>query len=433
MKFAIAVHGTRGDIEPAAAVARTLQLRGHEVRLAVPPNLVEFVESAGLVAAACYGPDSQQQLQSKVFRDWWTLRNPVTALRQARAYVMEGWEGMGETLARIAAGADLILTGTTYQEVAANVAEAQGIPFAALHYFPMRVNPHILPVSLPAPLLEGLWTAAEWAHWRMLKPADDAQRRGLGLPKSRTRSVRRMVEQSGLEIQAYDPVFFPGLAEEWGGRRPLVGGLSLELPTPADAPVHAWIDAGRPPIYFGFGSMMIDNAVEFITTITQVCRDIGERALIGTGSLAPDGLPATHDVMTVRAISFAEIFPRCSAIVHHGGAGTTMASVRSGVPTLALWCAADQPVWATQVKRLGVGTSRRLSSTTPETLRQDLQTVLAPACSARAREVADRMIPVNDSLTTTADLLEELAGRRAASGTANFEQTLPTMSGRACG
>ncbi|WP_433996825.1 glycosyltransferase [Bradyrhizobium liaoningense] len=68
--------------------------------------------------------------------------------------------------------------------------------------------------------------------------------------------------------------------------------------------------------------------------------------------------------------------------VRHGGAGTTAASVRSGVPTLILWIGADEPVWATQIKRLGVGTSRRLSATTRKTLHDDLRTVLGAVCVA---------------------------------------------------
>lgn len=433
MKFAIAVHGTRGDVEPAVAVALELQRRGHDVSMAVPPNLVAFVESAGILPARVYGPDSQKQVESAVFREWWRLRNPVAAVRHARAYVMEGWEGMGQTVAQMATGANLILSGTTYQEVAANVAEARGVPFAALHYFPMRANAHILPVRLPEPILDGLWAAAEWVHWRLLKPADDAQRRSLGLPSSRTRAVRRMIEQGALEIQAYDPLFFPGLAEEWRGKRPLVGGLSLERPAPADEPVRAWIDAGRPPINFGFGSMMIDNPREVIAMFVKTCRDLGERALIVSGQFAPGHAGATDDIMVVPAVNHAQIFPRCSAIVHHGGAGTVTASLRSGRPILVLWVGADQPVWAAQVKRLGVGTSRRLSATTSRTLRDDLQLVLGPACGAKAREAASRMTPLRDSLAAAADLLEKRAARHVSVRAGSPDEPCPKVSGPACG
>jgi UDP:flavonoid glycosyltransferase YjiC (YdhE family) len=209
MRFAVAVHGTRGDVEPCAAVALELLRRGHQVRIAVPPNLVGFVESAGLERAATYGVDSQKQLEADVFRDWWKLQNPMIVLRRSREYVTEGWAEMSATLDTLAEDADLILTGTTYQEVAANVAEARAIPLAALHYFPCRMNSRVLPVPIPGPVLRTGWSAVEWGHWRVLKGAEDEQRRTLGLPPARVRAVRRIVEDGALELQAYDEQFFP--------------------------------------------------------------------------------------------------------------------------------------------------------------------------------------------------------------------------------
>lgn len=412
IKFAIAVHGTRGDIEPAAVVARELRHRGHDVRMAVPPNLVGFAKSAGLCSVDCYGPDSQRQLEAEVFHDWFKLRNPVKVLRQAREYLADGWADMSATLTRLATGADMILSGTTYQELAANVAEAHGVPFATLHYFPVRANNHILPVRLPLSLVEPLWSVAEWSHWRLLRPAYDAQRRALGLPHSRIRAVRRMVESGVLEIQAYDKVFFPGLEAQWGWKRPLVGTLTLQSATDFDDSVNSWIAAGRPPIYFGFGSMPVDRPAETVAMIANACRELGERALICSGALSLERTAATLDVMIVPSVNHAAVLPRCHAAVHHGGAGTTAASVRSGVPTLVLWIGADQPVWATQIRRLGVGTSRRFSATTRATLRHDLRTVLEPGCAARARQVASLMTPPGQSLTTTVALLEELAALR---------------------
>lgn len=381
--------------------------------MAVPPNLVAFAEAAGLASVESYGPDSQQQLEAEVFRDWFKLRNPVKVLRQAREYLTDGWADMSETLAGLAAGADLILSGTTYQEVAANVAEAQGSPFAALHYFPVRANNHILPVRLPPRLIDPLWSTAEWSHWRLLKPAYDEQRRALGLPASGMRAVRRLVEHGALEIQAYDKVFFPGLEEQWGWKRPLVGAMTLECATDSDGFVNSWIGAGRPPIYFGFGSMPVDKPAETVALIMMTCRELGERALICSGVLPLEGMAPTKEVMIVPSVNHAEVFPRCRAIVHHGGAGTTAASVRSGIPTLVLWVGADQPVWATQIERLGVGTSRRFSATTRETLQDDLRTVLGSGCAARAREVGSQMTPPGQSLTITVALLEGLAAKHA--------------------
>jgi len=111
-------------------------------------------------------------------------------------------------------------------------------------------------------------------------------------------------------------------------------------------------------------------------------------------------------------MNHAAIFPACRAVVHHGGAGTTAAGMRAGVPTLILWVTADQPIWAAQVKRLKVGSSRRFSGTTKESLVAELRGILNPHYVARARQVASQMTEPAESITATADLLEKSASKR---------------------
>lgn len=417
MKFVVAVHGTRGDIEPCAAVSLELQRRGHDVRLAVPPNLVAFVSRTNLPPAVPYGVDSQQQLDADIFRKYWKIQNPLIALREVREYITQGWAEMSTTLTPLAAGADLILTGTTYQEVAANVAEYYGVPLAAFHYFPARANSQALPVPLPPGLVRSAWAVVEWVHWRVLKEADDAQRRELGLPKATVRAVRRIVEGGALEIQAYDEVFFPHLAAEWGGSRPLVGSLTVELGTDTDDEVASWIAAGTPPIYFGFGSMPVSSPDDAVAMITDVCAELGERALISTGvwDLSETAATPGDHVKLVKAVNHAAVFPKCRAVVHHGGSGTTAAGVRAGVPTLILWVGADQPVWATQIKRLKVGTGLRFSRTTRDSLLDALRSLGQPGYVTRAREVATQMTTPAASVAAAADLLEAAARGNGAS------------------
>ncbi|BBY15557.1 hypothetical protein MLIT_11490 [Mycolicibacterium litorale] len=391
-----------------------LARRGHEVRTAVPPNLVSFVDECGLGTPVTYGVDSQQQLDADIFREWYKLRNPLTVLREAREYVVEGWAQMSRSLDELADGADLILTGTTYQELAANVAEAHGIPLSALHYFPVRPNTKVLPVPLPSAVVGPAWAVGEWAHWRVLKGAEDDQRRELGLPPAGTRAVRRMLEAGALEIQAYDEIFFPGLAEEWGPDRPLVGAITLEKDTEVDDDVVSWIAAGTPPIYFGFGSMPVKSPADAIAMIEAACADLGERALICSGVLDIAGLSHGAHVKVVRSVNHAAVFPLCRAVVHHGGAGTTAAGVRAGIPTLVLWVGAEQPIWGSRVRALGVGDYQRFSSTTRKSLRQSLRKVLGRPYVERAREAAAAMTKPATSVGTAADLLEDAArdGRR---------------------
>jgi UDP:flavonoid glycosyltransferase YjiC (YdhE family) len=159
--------------------------------------------------------------------------------------------------------------------------------------------------------------------------------------------------------------------------------------------------------------MPVESPAEAIAMIDAVCAQMGERALISAGVWDSDDIGETsygEHVRLVGAVNHAAVFPACRAVVHHGGAGTTAAGMRAAVPTLILWVGADQPVWASQVKRLKVGISRRFSSTTRDRLLADLRTVLEPRFTARAREVATQLTKSGASVEVAADLLEEKAG-----------------------
>ena len=107
------------------------------LRVAAPPDLLDFVESAGLAAVACV-PDSGPI--PDFFRNSWEMRNTIRPVRETMEHVTQAWAEMSTTLTSLAEGADLLLTGVSYQEAAANVAEYHDIPLAALHYFPVQVN-----------------------------------------------------------------------------------------------------------------------------------------------------------------------------------------------------------------------------------------------------------------------------------------------------
>jgi UDP:flavonoid glycosyltransferase YjiC (YdhE family) len=380
--------------------------------MAVAPNMVDFVESAGLPAVR-YGPDSQEQLgaASDFIRNAMKIQHPSDIVRAVKDIYAQGWAEMGSTLTSLAAGADLLFTGHTYQGVALNVAEYHNIPLAGLHYFPVRVNGHLGLPSMPAlpPVTRSAMRAAWWLYWRITKEAEDAQRRELGLPRVAASAEQRMVERGALEIQAYDEVCFPGLAAEWGGRRPFVGALTMQLPTDDDDDVASWISAGKPPIYFSFGSTPVLSPAETVEMISAACAELGERALIYRGTGDSCDIPHPAHVEVVGLVNYATIFPACRAVVHHGGAGTTAAGLRAGKPTLILWDVADQPIWAAQVKRLKIGTARRFVSANSRSLVADLRTILQPSYERRAREVASRMTKPDVAVGTAADLLEKAA------------------------
>lgn len=387
MKFVVAGYGSRGDVEPCIAVAAELQRRGHDVQMAVtvPAELNTFVSSAGLTPVP-YGRDWRDLLSDNDFTSM--MQNLAGAIPQALDYVTRTLTEKTDTLLPLAAGADLIVAGMTEQGAATNIAELQQIPLASLHFFPWQI-------LQGGSMQDG--TAA---------PAGQAHRRRLGLPEQS--AVRP------LEIQAYDKLCLPRLADEWAGddRRPFVGALSLGLPADADDDALAWAAAGPPPVYFGFGSTPVESSADMVAVISAACTRVGTRALISLGPNELGGLVHPEHVKVVGEINHATVFPACRAVVHHGGAGTTAAGLRAGMPALILWNGLDQPMWAAAVTHLGVGLGRGFPESTLDSLTADLQVLLAPHCATRAREVAAQMTTAAESLAATADLLENAAVRK---------------------
>jgi UDP:flavonoid glycosyltransferase YjiC (YdhE family) len=183
----------------------------------------------------------------------------------------------------------------------------------------------------------------------------------------------------------------------------------MELPTDTDDEVLSWIAAGTPPICFGFGSIPVESPADTIAMISAACAQLGERALVCAAATDYSHITDSAHVKVVSTMNYAAAFPACRAVVHHGGAGTTAASLRGGVPTLILWTGFDQRIWGVRVKKLKVGTSRRFSATTEKSLVADLRRILAPGYLIRARELATRMTKPTDSVIAAADLVEKFA------------------------
>ena len=159
---------------PASLSAVSLLRRGHDVRMAVPPDLVGFAEAAGLAAVA-YGPDlnghGRKDLSTNLLRYFphrvWRIKDLDRMWRENWELSTQCWSEMSKTLMSLADGADLLLTGLIFEDGAANVAEYYDIPLATLHYFPLRANGQLLPF-LPAPLGRSAMTVFGWLSFGLL-------------------------------------------------------------------------------------------------------------------------------------------------------------------------------------------------------------------------------------------------------------------------
>jgi len=141
---------------------------------------------------------------------------------------------------------------------------------------------------------------------------------------------------------------------DWPTSWPQVGYLFLDDPKPLDPALEAWLEAGEPPVYVGFGSMSIADTARVCTEVIAAIRRTGRRGLVGAGwaGLGAKGVPTDWRVVT--DAPHARLFPRCAAIVHHGGSGTTASALRAGTPQVLVPHVLDQFYFAHRLRVLGL-------------------------------------------------------------------------------
>jgi UDP:flavonoid glycosyltransferase YjiC (YdhE family) len=131
--------------------------------------------------------------------------------------------------------------------------------------------------------------------------------------------------------------------------------LDSETDWQPSSELKAFLEAGNPPVYIGFGSMAGSNPEELARLVSQALASSGQRGLLltGWGGLSADLVP--DNVFVVDSVPHSWLFPRMAAVVHHGGAGTTAEGLRAGVPTVVIPFVFDQPFWGARIKALGFG------------------------------------------------------------------------------
>lgn len=428
MRFVFGLMGSRGDVQPALAVALELRRRGHEVTVGVAPNLVPLAARLGLDPHAV-GPDSGALLASSLVREEMRSANPRTRFRAVREVSAHGWDDFRADLVSLAGergSADVVVAGLLGQEVGSALAERIDAGFAALHYFPVRSNRSVKVVPGPEAVQEKAWGLGLRMRWELTREAENAQRVALGLPPARTRLQTRLRDRGAVEVQAYDPLLVPGLTREWGIQSPFAGFLALSeadrLRLGESGPGESgpgefgpgesgaddlgeWLAAGYPPIYVGFGSMPVADPARLVGDVAAATEDLGLRAIVSSGWNTFEVDVPDH-VRLVGAVDHAAVLPRCVAAVHHGGAGTTAAVLRAGIPSVVGWYSADQPVWGRLLADLGVGTSIRAGRLDRDRLREALGSVLMPVVRERAAEVAPMLVTPEVAVARAADALE---------------------------
>jgi transposase len=187
------------------------------------------------------------------------------------------------------------------------------------------------------------------------------------------------------------------------------GAWILPNVRPLPAELVAFLDAGTPPVYVGFGSMPMRASTDAAQVAIEAIRAQGRRALVGSGWADLALIDDRDDCIVIGEVNQQAHFGRVAPVEHHGGAGTTTTAARAGAPQVVVPQAADQPYWAGRVADLGVGTAHDGPTPTTESLSDALRTALTPETRARATAVAGTIR--TDGTTVAATLLLDAVSR----------------------
>ena len=374
MRVLLSTYGSRGDVEPLVGLAVQLRALGAEPRVCAPPD-EEFAELLAGVGVPLV-PFGQP---------WRSWVRPSAAEERTRR-VAEFIAAQYDTVAVAAQGCDVLLATGMSHFVARSVAEKVAIPHRYATFCPIQLNDQ------------------DAQNWNTLFGAPiNTHRASIGLPP--VDDVREFMLTDHPWLAA-DPTLGP-----WQLTSDLdvvhTGAWILPDERPLPDELVAFLDAGTPPVYVGFGSMRVptDGARAAIEAI----RAQGRRALVSRGWAGLALIDDRDDCFAVGEVNQQALFGRVAAVVHHGGAGTTTTAARAGAPQVVVPQAGDQPYWAGRVARLGIGAAHDGPAPTTESLSAALRTALAPQTRARATAVAGTIR--TDGAAVAATLLVDAGSR----------------------
>ncbi|MFE3737262.1 glycosyltransferase [Streptomyces sp. NPDC059134] len=402
MRVLLSTYGSRGDVEPLVGLAVRLRALGAEARVCAPPDeeFAELLAGAGVELVPL----------GKPVRTFMHGATPPSAAELARLRVEMVAEQF-DTVAAAAEGCDVLVAAGLAQVAARSVAERLGIRYVYASYHPVSLpSPHHPPAPREGwpPPPEGadnrtLWDLDARGITELFGDALNIRRASLGLPP--VDNVRDHVF-TGEPWLATDPVLGP-----WREPADLgvvrTGAWILPDGRPLPERLVAFLEAGAPPVYLGFGSMRAPEGLARVAV--EAIRARGRRAVVSRGWADLAVLDDRDDCLVVGEVNQQALFGRVAAVVHHGGAGTTATAARAGAPQVVVPQMVDQPYWAARVTALGIGAAHDGPTPTAASLSAALGTALSAGTRARARAVADTLR--TDGAEVAAKLLLDTATR----------------------
>ena len=388
MRVMLSTIGSRGDVQPLVALASHLKALGQDVRVCVPPDFREWIESLEIPVTAI-GPEVRKFAAS---RPPATQAKTQPTLEQRQQMAEATVATQFETVAAAAQGCDIIVAATALQVAARSVAEKMRIPYVFAAYSPTVLpSPHHpppplppLPGQTPPPTNDNreLWARDAARFNDLFGAAVNAHRASLGLAPVNDMRSHMLSDRPWL---AADPTLgpWPDPADEGVFQ---TGAWILRDERSLSRELQEFLESGEPPIYFGFGSTRAPQDAGHV--MLQAARALGRRAIVSRGWFDAPLVDNEADCLSIGEANVPALFSRVAAVVHHGGAGTTTAAALAGVPQVVIPDHYDQHYWAHRVHVLGIGTAHASGAPTTDSLTCALERTLRPEVAACARSVA---------------------------------------------
>lgn len=357
--------GTRGDVLPYLALADRLRQVGTAVRVAAPLDFKQMVESRDLPYAALDGNPSELMThsggQSALTYDGNWLRsikatfNYLQAARPLYRRMLSSAAGACQDAAALVVGLPTIW--------GSHIAEALHIPCIYAFLQPFSRTGAFSSALLPARLQLGkglnrlshlLVEQASWQPWRGL--INQWRKSALNLPPAQWSGAFSQLYRPGAAVlYAFSPLVVPPPAD-WPAWHRVTGyWFAEEVPWQPPADLERFLDAHPQPVYVGFGSPGTRQPLQTLQLVLQALERSGLRAVLALPEQLRASVSLPESVYPLASAPHAWLFPRVLALVHHGGAGTTAAGLRAGVPALITPLAIDQFFWGERLAALGAG------------------------------------------------------------------------------
>lgn len=366
MHLVIATSGSRGDVQPYLALALRAQREGLRVTLATHDVFRPWVEAQGIAFRPLFG-DPVGMLSAPGARAWLSTGSRVGMLQFVREFGRSFTalaDGMLADLATVTADADIVVHGMVCM-AAAQLWPARGTPVMGGWLAPLTPTRAFPVAGFTYRPVRSVWDerrnwvshlVGEQLLWQPSRAAVNRwRRRSLqSAPLPLLGPFRDQRTRDYPVCYAYSPAVLPSPAD-WPAWIATTGWWYLDTPAYQPSPaLDAFLSAGEAPVAIGFGSMTPQDSEWLTRIIIDACAQAECRAILlqGWGALGRTSLPHTMHVES--DVPHDWLFPRCSGIVHHGGAGTTGAAVRSGTPSQIIPLGFDQLFWGSRLNTLGV-------------------------------------------------------------------------------